>query len=112
GEKKATKVKQVAEKQIQKGKIPSYKSYATIVRIHEIEKGFLVLSELYYSSTNLNSTPYWNSYPYNYGYGGNGYGYSPYGLNPYGNRYYNSPYSYNSAQNSEVRMTESVVLLF
>jgi len=112
GEKKATQIKQAAEKQRQKGKIPSYKNYVSLIRIQEIEKGFLVLSEAYHTSTNLNSTPYWNNYPYNYGYGGNGYGYSPYGLNPYGNRYYNTPYSYNSSQNSEVRMTEGIVMLF
>jgi hypothetical protein len=112
GEKKATKIKQAAEKQRQRGKAPSHRNYVSLVRIHEIKTGFLLLAEVYHTSTNLNSTPYWNSYPYNYGYGGNGYGYSPYGLNPYGNRYYNSPYPYQSSQNSEVRMTEGVVVLF
>ena len=112
GEKKATKTKQTAERQRQRGKGGSYKNYVSLIRIQEIEKGFLLLAELYHASTNLNSTPYWNSYPYNYGYGGNGYGYSPYGLNPYGNRYYNTPYPYQSSQNSEVRMMESVVMLF
>jgi hypothetical protein len=115
GEKKATKVKQVAERQKKQGKPSTFRVSASLIRIQEVKKGFLLLSELYHASTTMNNSPYWGSYPYNYGYGGYPYGgYSPYGFSPYGygNRYYNSPYSYSNSQNSEVRMFASVLVLF
>jgi hypothetical protein len=110
GAKRSSKVKQKSQSQRESGKTPSFRSNASLVRIHESAKGFFLLSELYQSNASSNYPPYWNNYPYSYG--GMGYGYSPYGMNPrYNNRYYNTPYSQN-AQNSEVRMLESVIIFF
>lgn len=116
GEKKADKIKQKAERQRKLGKPATFKNSVSLIRIHETTKGFLLLAEAYYSSTSLNSAPYWNNYPNNYGYARPmyaGYGYNPYGSYPYSNRYNSSyPYSNNSPHRSDVRMIESVTVLF
>jgi hypothetical protein len=123
GEKKAAKVKKSAERQRERAKPPTFKNSIALIRIHETDKGFLLLSEVYHSSTSLNSSYWGGGYPYNMygrpGYGG--YGYSPYGYGyPYYNSRYSSGYPYSSSynnsnnnyHNNEVRMLESVMVFF
>ncbi len=111
GAKRVAKIKQSAQQQRLKGKTSSFRSNVALVRIQELPKGFLLLAEVYNSSSGSSSGNYWNSSPYGYGNG-----YSPYG--PYGgfnNRYYNTPYNYNNnnpIHNTEVKMLESAVVLF
>ena len=110
GTKRVPKIKQSAHEQRLKGKSSSFRSNVALVRIQELPKGFLLLAEVYNSSTGSSNLNYWGS-PYGYGNG-----YSPYG--PYGgfnNRYYNTPYSFNNnnpIHNTEVKMLESAVILF
>ena len=103
---KAEKIKVRAQRQKTLGRLPDYKTYIVPLRIEETPKGFYLLMESYYPSSNLNSYTYNSSY-----YNPTGYGYYPYGINPYSNRYYNSPYMGNGpARNSDVRMIESIVV--
>jgi len=108
GQKRATKVKQNGEQQRQKGKAPNFKSNVALIRVQETQKGFLLLAEVYNSSSGSTHSSYWNTSPYGFGNG-----YSPYGpYANYSNRYYNTPYSTNPIQNTEVKMVEGVVVLF
>lgn len=106
GDKRATKLKQSGQQQRQNGKSPAFKSNIALVRVQEIPKGFLLLAEVYNSSTSSSNSSYWNTNPY-------GNGYTPYGPNSnYNNRFYNTPYSTSPTQNTEVKMLESTVILF
>jgi len=108
GDKRATKIKQNGQQQRQKGKSPAFKSNIALVRVLELPKGFLLLAEVYNSSSSSSGSPYWNNSTSGYGNG-----YSPYGPFPnYNNRYYNTPYSSNPIQNTEEKMVESAVVLF
>jgi hypothetical protein len=109
GTKRATKVKQNAQEQRQRGKTPLFKSSVSLIRIHEVQKGFLLLAEVYDPSSGMNTSPQWNSYPSGYGYTS---GYYPSTYFPYGGRYYSTPYSGANSPNSLVKMLESVTILF
>ncbi|MBY0433766.1 MAG: hypothetical protein K2U26_06620 [Cyclobacteriaceae bacterium] len=104
----AQKTKLKAQKQKSQGRLPDYKAYVIPLRLEERPKGYYLLAEVYFPSTNnTNPYPYWNSY------------YNPYpsaflyGSSASMNRYYNTPYQFNSpVRNSDVRMVESVVVEF
>jgi hypothetical protein len=108
--KRAAKTKEKSDKRRSIGKIPEFKTYVLPARLVETKEGFQFLSEVYYSSVNLNSTrwgPY-NPYPYSY---------SPYGsYYPY--RLYNQPnygYPYNNYGNtnsSETKMLHASMIDF
>jgi hypothetical protein len=109
GIKRATKVKQNAQVQRQRGKSPLFKSSVSLIRIHEAQKGFLLLAEVYDPSSGMNTNSHWSNYPSSYGYGS---GYYPSTYFPYGGRYYSPPYSSGTSQNSFVKMLQSVAILF
>ena len=106
-EKKAMKIKLKAQKQKSEGHIPNYKASVLPFRLEERNTGFYLLSEVYNSSSNINSYPYSNPST-SYNNGPDGYGY-PYRSNPY----FNAPYMNNPpVRNTEVRMIETVVIKF
>jgi hypothetical protein len=102
--KRASKIREKARRDKVKGREPEFRCYASSVRLEEFQNGFLLLSELY--NTSSSRDPRYQGYnPY-----------SPYGFypfTPYSSRYYNSPYSiYNSMVSDEVRMLSASVVSF
>lgn len=88
--KRAANVREKSQQANARNEIPSYKTYATSLKMEEAPGGFALLTEVYtpMSSPGPSYPSNWNNYP-----GGpySGYGYSPYG-NPFMNRYYRPGY--------------------
>lgn len=106
--KRAARIKMKAQRRLDAGKAPVYKSHLQPLRLIESDQGFVLLSEAYNSSSDLNQ-PYWNNtyYPFY------SYGFAPYRYSPYGNRYYQSPYAYDQTSRSgHIETFESVATAF
>lgn len=102
--KRASKIRERARRDRMKGREPEFRCYASSLRLEEYQDGFLLLTELY--NTSSGKDPYYQNYnPYS------PYGYYPF--TPYSSRYYNSPYSmYNSMVSNEVRLLSASVVSF
>ncbi|HOX83258.1 MAG TPA: hypothetical protein PLJ60_09810 [Chryseolinea sp.] len=111
--KRASKIIASTKADMAAGRNPKFASLVTPYKIHEHKDGFLLLAEI--QSTVTSSSPAYGSQ-----YSNNPYYYNPYGFNPYGLGYYPGssriyrpfPYSSSGNQNNDVKIHETVLILF
>lgn len=110
-EKKAKKTLAKASREKLAGRIPKFKSNLLPIRLEETNNCYYVFAEVFHPPSSVTYYPYgspnWNTYY------GNPYA-NPYGTqsNPYRPGPYDTPYYRDQSRNSEVRMTQSVVLRY
>jgi hypothetical protein len=112
--KRAVKVAESTKDELQAGRLPRFSNSVVPYKIMEHKDGFLLLAEVYSSTSSASSVyagPYYGSYPYAY----NPYGFYPYGPGSYpgSSRMYRPyPYTPSSSSNFAIEIHETVIISF